>query len=189
MARRSDIIIQILATPLAFAVGILVGAQFCNELPGTPEGNASEDCVPLVVEKIVEGPTTTIYECPTEPEPEPKLAQKNAPRPAPPKKALPEAPPALAPLDRQRLLAWVRDQSIDLESCRDHGKEVYRLTVILHLGPHLGDQGRIARVDLNAGPNELPSQLTNCLRNRILRWRPPTELTQNRSQLVFGLTF
>ncbi|MFU8804197.1 MAG: hypothetical protein ACNA8W_10340 [Bradymonadaceae bacterium] len=187
MARlRSDILIQALAMPLAFAVGILFGASYCADSLGPAD--PADECESRVVEKLVEGPTQIVYECPPEPEEEPKTAgTKSKAREVKPakKKTLPDAPAAVDPLERQRLLAWVRDQSLDLESCRDHAKEVYRLTVILHLTP-----GRIiSRVDLNTGPDEGPSSLVACLRERILRWQPPDELAQNRKQLVFGLTF
>jgi hypothetical protein len=186
LARRSDILVQLLATPLAFAVGLLFGAQYCSDSFEKQAQTSTPECQPTIVERFIEGPTTVVYECPPEPTPEPQPAGPSRPRqsrPAP--KTLPEAPPASDPADRQRLLAWVRDQSLDLEACRDHGKEVYRLTVILHLN----DQGAIARVDLNTGPGEIPGPLTTCLRERLLTWRPPAELVQNRQQLVFGLTF
>lgn len=193
MSQKRAIALQTTTTLLALAVGILIGQRACTP-PINPEATSNNTSSPQIqiVERLVPSPPEIIYECPPEPTPPPKPTTKTATKPktnTTPKKALPPAPAPTDPLERQRLLAWVRTQSADLEPCRDNSKNVYRLTVNLHLN----DTGAITRVDLNTdtSPNTntaSPDTLT-CLRNRIATWQPPADLTQNRTRVVFGLTF
>jgi hypothetical protein len=179
---------------LAFGVGMLLGGRACAPEPeAKPEGGEQiklvaggrAACEPIVQERIVEveGPTRVIYECPPEPPPPPAgpgEAKKN-----PPKKQPPEPAPELDPRERQKLLAWVREQSSDLKACRDDRKDIYRLAVWMYLDP---ETHVVRRVDLNVSQGELPSAVAGCIRQRISRWKPPAELTRVHHTLVFGLT-
>ena len=207
MQRRAHQIGQGVITALAFGVGVLVGGRFCQPQPQAPQAqqaarvgqgvgdpsdpNAASDpsrspCEPTVVERLVQAPAQIIYECPPEPPAQPAgagrgEAKKVAPKPAP---ELPEPEPDLDPLERQRLLAWVRDQSEALKRCRDDQRQIYRLAVTLHLDRKTR---ALRRVDVNADRDELPGAVAQCLRREILTWRPPAELTKQRTKIVFGL--
>ena len=127
----------------ALGVGVLLGARFCAPPPGgrrarglrapRHEGSASGCAERTAPSGWSRGPWRpspgVIYECPPEPEPEPAEEPVAVAR----KEELPEPEPPMDPLTRQRLLAWVRDQSEELEVCRDEAPEIYRLAVILHL--------------------------------------------------------
>ncbi len=195
MSQKRAIALQTTTTLLALAVGILIGQRACapkNTIESTAIANSASAPEIKIVERLVPSPPEIIYECPPEPTPPPKPGTKTASKTKPSTlkpKALPPAPAPSDPLERQRLLAWVRQQSTDLEPCRDNSKNVYRLTVNLHLDY----EGAITRVDINTDTtpnsnNTSPATLT-CIRNRIATWQPPTELTQNRTRVVFGLTF
>lgn len=163
---------------LCFGVGILVGGRACGTSPVEP----------VVAEVEVPGPERVVYECPPDAGTaagEQAEAQPDAVEPAAPRgKKLPDAPPPITPRERQRLLAWVRDQSADLDGCRSSSKETYRLTVTLELN----EDGAVRQVRFNAPTGELPSNVRGCLRDRMTRWKPPTDLVKERRELVFGLT-
>lgn len=173
---------------LCFGVGMLVGGQTCAPEPSkAPEvkrlasGVGARSCVPRVVERVVTSPPKIIYQCPPEPEPPPRKevgAKKGG------KKALPAPEPDLDPLERQRLLAWVREHSEELKPCRDNRQDVYRMAVILHLDRKTR---KIRRVDVNATRGELPGGVKGCLRRRIGAWKIPRDLIGSRTKLVFGL--
>src|SRR5690606_1402254 len=114
-----------------------------------------EPCAQRVVERVIEGPERIIYECPPpEPPPEPTGAGKPAPVKVKPPAALPEPEPEQDPLQRQRLLAWVRERSDDLKSCRGDEREVYRVAVIMRLDPKTR---AVRRVDVNADQGDVPA--------------------------------
>lgn len=192
MIQKRDIAMQGVVTALALVVGMLIGGRYCADGPsGQAAHDGSNTCdgtEPAVVERVVRLPPEIIYECPPEPEPEPPrpgpaaTPKKSRPRPT---AALPEAETPPDPLARQRLLAWVRDRAADLEPCRDDSKDVYRLTVTMHVD----EAGRLTRVDIGTGPGEAPPGLVPCLRARILRWQPPAEFINDHRRIVFGLTF
>jgi hypothetical protein len=96
--------------------------------------------------------------------------------------ALPEAPPAPDPAARTRLLAWVRDQAVDLRGCRQPGSAQVNLTVTLDID----DEG-VRSVELNAPDDELSQQALSCLRKRMQAWEAPGELIEGRKRVVFGL--
>lgn len=190
-------------TVVALGVGMLLGGRACapQDAPhgassdaggahanaGDASSSSSSRLIPLnqCPEKIVEVPPKIIYECPPEPEPDEKKAGKGTPKKvSPPKKSLPEPEPEFDPRDRQRLLAWVRDQSDDLKRCRDDSKEIYRVAVIMYLDK---ESGQVRRVDVNTTRGETPPNLPGCLKQRILGWKPPKDLVEGRTQLVFGL--
>lgn len=139
-------------------------------------------CPERIVERVVEAEPKIIYECPPEPPPEPVVGEGK--KTIKPKQALPEPEPELDPLERQRLLAWVRERSVDLKRCRDDSKEIYRVAVIMHLDKRTRE---LRRVDVNGDKSELPANVSSCLRREILRWQPPKELTKQRTKIVFGL--
>lgn len=181
---------------LALGVGILIGANYCQpptssldkslgeqDAKAQRQGDpAAPQCAERVVERFIESPPKIIYECPPEPEPEPVVGEGK--KTLKPKKELPEPEPELDPLERQRLLAWVRERSVDLKRCRDDSKEIYRVAVIMHLDK---SSRELRRVDVNADKSELPSVVLSCLQREILRWQPPKELTKQRTKIVFGL--
>lgn len=181
-------------TILAFGVGMLLGARYCQHPDATQnEQNTTiaaknnkttkTECPePKVIEKTI---PKIIYECPPSPEP-PKTKPGKGVKPKKVKKKvdLPDADPDIDPLERKRLLAWVREQSSDLKRCRDNSKEVYRVAVILHLHPQ---KKTIKRVDINADRAKVSGGLVSCLKREILVWRPPKSLVQQRNKLVFGL--
>jgi hypothetical protein len=184
----------VVISALCFGVGALFGARACG---GDEAAAGAEDvvltrdgsgvaprCEPQIVERLVESAPRVIYECPPEPEP-PKPTGSGVAKKATPKPAKPDAEPDLDPRERQKLLAWVRDQSDDLKVCRDDRKDIYRLAVWMHLK---AGSDEVARVDLNAADGELPAPVAQCLRKRILRWRPPRDLVRKHDTLVFGLT-
>jgi len=193
----------VVITAAALGVGMLLGGRACAPQDTLPSDRVSSDAGIA----SADGETGTnakdnlrspdpcpdamacpepkvIYECPPEPEPEKKEGKGKAKPIKPQDKSLPEAEPEFDPRDRQRLLAWVRDQSDDLKRCRDDSKEIYRVAVIMYLDKK---SGKVTRVDVNSTRGETPPNLPGCLKQRILRWKPPEELVQGRTQLVFGL--
>lgn len=179
---------------MCFGVGTLFGARACGDgevaasgadmVAMTDGSGVTPRCEPQIVERLVEAAPRVIYECPPEPEP-PRPTGAGVAKKAPPKPARPEVEPELDPRERQKLLAWVREQSDDLKVCRDDRKDIYRLAVWMHLKP---GSDEVARVDLNASDGELPAAVAQCLRRRILAWRPPRDLVRKHDTLVFGLT-
>lgn len=172
---------------LAFAVGVLVGGRSCTAPTQTDTETRTDTQTETVVRDC---PENVVYQCP--PDAGTDMAEMRAgdapevdsiKASADPK--LPDAPRPISPRQRQRLLAWVRDQSADLDGCRPSAKETYRLAVTLVLS----DEGTVQRVRLNAPRSEVPSDVRGCLRQRMAGWQPPAELVEDRKELVFGLTF
>lgn len=177
MLRKRDIAMYAVALVLAFAVGILVGRD-CGPSPVETEKPQPvvAQCDPI---------RDVVYECPPDagtPQDEPTGQQVATPKPK--SKALPNTEKPISPRQRKQLLAWVRDQSVDLEGCRSAAKETYRLSVTLELEK----DGRVTAVRLNAPSSELPTNVAGCLRERMRSWQPPEDLVDGRHQLVFGLT-
>lgn len=178
---------------MMFGVGVLVGGRFCAAgassvedapaaLASTPPGTCPP---PQVVTREVPGPERVVYECPP---PDPTPERKAGEGPGAPKTQkvtrkvdLPKPEPKVDPLIRKRLLAWAREQSEGLKRCRDDGKEVYRVAIIMHLGA----QKDVRRVDVNG--DNVSGQASGCIRREILAWRPPKELVKDQTKLVFGL--
>lgn len=193
-------------TILAFGVGLLLGPRLCapvdQDAPVTSSQIEKEerlaldgastwrdadmpdlrdmDPVAAMAERCPE--TKIIYQCPpAEPvkEEEKKKGVKTNK-----KASLPPPEPELDPLLRKRLLAWVRDRSDTLAACRDDRQEIYRMAVIMHLD---AESARVTRVSVNASRGVVPASVLTCVRQKVQQWRPPSELTQGRTQLVFGL--
>ncbi|TXD36886.1 hypothetical protein FRC96_09220 [Lujinxingia vulgaris] len=178
--RASQIATQVAAMAMSFAVGLLLGPRLCAPPPAEVEAPAP----------CPEPDTRIVERCPEEPPPE---VEKPAPaKPVKPSRAktvkrdppLPESPPPTTAEDRQRLLAWARDQSISLQGCTRDPGTTYRLSVTLTL-----DEARsINNVSLNAGPDTLDEGLRRCLETRIADWTLPDDLAPAHRRLVFGLT-
>lgn len=179
-SRRTQIPAHILALALAFGVGILMGQQFClppAEEPEevdcpTQEPRLVEYCPPVVVEKDPEPPV----------DPPPALASEERRRTST-GETLPESPPPATAQQRRLLLGWARDQASTLQGCpRDLGT-TYRLAVTLDLD----DSGAITEVSINTDRDEINTELTTCLRERIRQWRVPEELRPPQNRVVFRL--
>ncbi len=178
--RKRELVLQAVTIVLAFGVGILIG-QNCEQEP----------------EKTVETVTVTrtvppeiVYECPPDAggieaaeqsAAAPKSSKASSSKKA--EKALPQAPRPITPLERKRLLGWVRDQSADLDGCRGGGNVTHRLAVTLKLD----DDGNVKDARVNA-PDDVPRNVVSCLRSRMSNWTPPADLVSGRPELVFGLT-
>ena len=209
-ARTGERIAHGAITILAFGVGLLLGPRFCAPVEEPPEAIEAEDAratseelersrdhVPpssdmghldagqedpaALVEALTRAcpETKIIYQCPP---PEPVVKKKGEGTGK--KKVLPPPEPELDPLLRKRLLAWVRDRSDTLKVCRDDGQEIYRMAVIMYLD---AESARVTRVTVNASRGVVPASVLTCVRQKVQSWRPPVELTQGRTQLVFGL--
>ncbi len=180
MLRKRDIAMYAVALVLAFVVGTLVGGE-CSEAPTAPEPP------PVVAAAICDPVREVVYECPPDAgTPAPKVEAPGTPvrAVAAKKRDLPPPAPPITPRQRKQLLAWVRDQSVDLEGCRSAAKETYRLSVTLELD----EAGAVTAVRLNAPTAEVPSTVSGCLRQRMRAWAPPPDLVAGRRELVFGLT-
>ena len=113
-------------------------------------------------------------DCPCEP---PKPRRKVRAK----KKRLP--PPKMSPLERSKLLAWVRKHSERLRRCRDTGQPIYRLHTKLKLK---ADASGVASVQLTG--DDVPPAALSCIQREILRWPPPDGLTPSKHPtLVFTL--
>ena len=184
--RRSQTAAYAVAMVLFFVVGVLVGQQFCAHGPATDGEDGEDD--QEVVEKRCPPSLPVIYEyCPPDPPPE-KPDEEPPPPPPPPQEeegdTLPEGPPPATAEERQRLLGWARDQSSTLESCpRDLGT-AYRLAITIGLN----DDDEITSVAINSDERELSGELQQCLRERILQWGLPEDLSPPQRELFFQLT-
>ena len=177
--KKRDAALQVITLLLTFGVGVLAGKQ-CQREP---------EVVTKTVTVTTPGPARVVFECPpdagvTEPTTK-EVSAESAPPRSRKTRQLPAVAAPISPRERQQLLGWVRDQSVDLEGCRTSDKATFRLAVTLELG----EKGGVARVRFNAPPRELPSDVQQCLRDRMSRWSPPSELVKGRRELVFGLTF
>ncbi len=185
-------------TILAFCVGLLLGPRFCaspvdeQDSPATTSevvtGDADKNVIDFhdMDESLSRAntpcpETRIVYQCPPEEEEEPVKKQGVS---TSQKKKLPPPEPELDPLLRKRLLAWVRDRSDTLKVCRDDGQEIYRMAVIMFVDK---STARVQRVSVNASRGVVPSAVLTCVRRKVQEWKPPAELTQGRTQLVFGL--
>ena len=95
-------------------------------------------------------------------------------------------PPKLTPLERTRLLAWVKRHASSLQRCRDASQPIYRLTVSLTLKIGKGKTQRIDQVGLKG--RDLPRKTTQCIQNKIKKWPLDPSLKAHKyPRLVFGL--
>ena len=192
--RQTERIGYAVITLAAFGVGMLVGARACAPTDEHPHADVREgesaDVAPTPRDRLAATPPapcpepTVLYQCPPEPEPERvkeggKKAEKRDKD-----RAMPEPEPEMDPQARRRLLAWVRDRSSDLKSCRDDSQQIYRVAIIMHFRT---GRATPTRVDVNASKDDLPRAVSACIADRIGRWEPPRALIGDRSQVVFGL--
>lgn len=100
------------------------------------------------------------------------------PKPAPTrKKRLP--PPKMNPLERSKLLAWVKRHSDRLKRCRDAGQPIYRLHTTLKLKL---DVSGVSEVQLKG--DKVPASAISCIRQDMLKWPPPPDLTPSKHPLL-----
>ena len=92
-------------------------------------------------------------------------------------------PPKMTPLERAKLLAWVRRHSERLRRCRDTGQPIYRLHSRLRLK---ADASGVRSVQLKG--KQVPSSALSCIRSEMLKWPPPEGLTPAKHPLlIFNL--
>lgn len=162
---------------LTFAVGMLVGSQFCAAPADDPVIEEPPDC-----------PEPTIIETCSEPSTPPDIIPEDIPPPRRERTAdrevLPDASPPTDPAARQQILAWIRDRSTTLQGCPRAGDQTYRMAITVDLD----DDGAFLNPRLNIDDQQLPDGLQNCLIDRISQWTLPEDLTTNRQTLFFQLT-
>ena len=92
-------------------------------------------------------------------------------------------PPTLTPLERRKLLAWVKRNAVSLKSCRDASQPIYRLTVTLSLKKKTRGINSVVLKGRN-----LPHKTRRCIETKIKKWPlDPSLNAQKHPQLVFGL--
>lgn len=111
-------------------------------------------------------------DCSVKPKPKPKRKKR---RPPPPKE--------ISPVDRQKLLAWVKRYSPRLKRCRDAGQGIYRLHANVGLS---ADKTKILKAKVKG--NDVPQSALSCVERDLRRWPAPTKLSKSHPpQLIFGL--
>ena len=92
-------------------------------------------------------------------------------------------PPQLTPLERRKLLAWVKRNASTLKSCRDASQPIYRLTIMLKLKKKTRG---IESVVLKG--RDIPRSTGSCIQNKIKKWPlDPSLNAKKHPHLVFGL--
>lgn len=120
-------------------------------------------------------PPVSCPPCDCEAEPPPPPKKKKRRRPPPPK--------ASSPVDRQRLLAWVKRYSPRLKRCRDAGQPIYRLHAKVTLN---SKRDRILRTKVSG--TDVPRRAISCVERDLKRWPAPRRLSKDHpSLLIFGL--
>jgi hypothetical protein len=138
----------------------------CPTIPACPAIQICPPCIQEALPKVEPGQI----------KPKPKEQPKEQP-----KAKLPD-PPKLTPVERQQLLAWVKQNIHTLSNCRDAGQPVYRMTVSLNLNQK-GDEIKSCAV----GGEKVSATAIECIREKILKWKLPKSFGENPPQLVFGL--
>lgn len=164
---------------VALGVGMLLGGRFCAPEPPEPPAIELVECPPTVV-----CPAELASPQAEEPRPKPVLIEEPQEALIRGTRRLPPSPEIHDPAARRQLLAFVRDNSDDLRECRARFGDAIRTNVVLGVS----QDGTIRRVDLQAGPNELPGPVSSCLRDQMLQWQLPADLVQGRERLMFLLT-
>lgn len=123
-------------------------------------------------------PTITCppLECPPcdcrEPEPPPKKKSRQTPRPK-----------ASSPIDRQKLLAWVKRFSPRLKRCRDAGQAIYRLHAEVSLN---AEKSKVLSSKVRG--TDVPSAALRCVEADIKQWPAPNGLAESHPpKLIFSL--
>jgi len=164
---------------IALGVGMLLGGRFCAPSPEEIPVFELEECPPPVVCSVA---SRSAVEDPVAPAAPTVEALEETPVKG--TRRLPPSPEIHDPAARRQLLTFVRDNSAELSECRTRLGDAIRTNVVLTFS----EDGAIRRVDLQAGPNELPAPVSSCLRNLMLKWQLPPELVQGRERLMFLLT-
>ena len=102
-----------------------------------------------------------------------------------PKKLKRRAPPlkASSPVDRQKLLAWVKRYSPRLKRCRDAGQAIYKLHAQVKLS---AKKDKILSVKVTG--RDVPASALRCVEYDLKRWPVPTQLSEDHpALLIFGL--
>ncbi len=168
------------AVVLALGLGLVLGGRYCAVTPPMPLEE------PPACEEVQPCPTCPSCDVTSVPADVPvKASVTVAERPKETVgRQLPRAPQVSDPVERRRLLTWVRDQSDVLSACRPKMGDVLRVNVVFDLS----ESGRILRAHLQAGQGEIPVPVANCLKEAMLRWEPPAEFVKDRERLMFSLT-
>ena len=112
--------------------------------------------------------------CDCKPKPKPKPKRKG--RKPPPVKAS-------SPVDRQKLLAWVKRYSPRLKRCRDAGQAIYKLHAQVKLN---AKKDKILSTRVKGRDVSLSAR--RCVENDLKRWPAPTQLSPSHpALLIFGL--
>ncbi len=143
----------------------------CPEIQTCPE---IQRCPPCTQEPCTQEALAKVDHAQIKIKPKPKAKEQ-------PKAQLPQAP-KLTPVERQQLLAWVKQNIHTLSNCRDAGQPVYRMTVSLNLSQK-GDAIKSCVV----GGEKVSAVAIECIREKILKWKLPKSFGENPPQLVFGL--
>jgi hypothetical protein len=99
------------------------------------------------------------------------------------KRRRPPTAKPVSPVDRQKLLAWVKKYSPRLKRCRDAGQPIYKLHTKVTLN---AKKDRILRTKVTGV--DVPSRAVNCIEQDLKRWPSPSNLSPNHPQLlIFGL--
>lgn len=148
----------------------------------SPAQEASEDDESVLSASITQsvGPQPALecpaLECPPcdcSPPPPPKPKAGRRPPPAKP----------ISPVDRQRLLAWVKHHSPRLKRCRDAGQPIYRLNARVQLNAKLD---RILKVQVKG--SDVATRALRCVEADIKSWPSPEGLSEDHPPLlIFGL--
>lgn len=113
--------------------------------------------------------------CECKPVSKPKLRKNRRKKPPPIK--------ASSPVDRQKLLAWVKKYSPRLKRCRDAGQPIYKLHTQVTLN---AEKDRILRVKVK-GVN-VPIHAVKCVERDLRKWPAPAQLSVTHPPLlIFGL--
>ena len=174
-------ILFFLASLVSYKVGERFGRQQERASSALRDGELDEKENKNLVSLLREDRPAPLQACPpvvcppcdcNEPPPPPIKKKRRAPRPR-----------AASPVDRQKLLAWVRRFSPRLKRCRDAGQPIYRLHAEVKLSANK-DKILSARVR----GTEVPSAALRCVESDIKRWPAPKELAENHPpKLIFSL--
>ena len=109
---------------------------------------------------------------------------KPKPKPKPKRKARkPPSVKARSPVDRQKLLAWVKRYSPRLKRCRDAGQAIYKLHAQVKLNTK---KDKILSTKVKG--RDVPLSARRCVENDLKRWPAPIQLSpKHPALLIFGL--
>ena len=152
-----------------------------------------EEKLPSSFKQEVRGPlddqshmsSSTLLSCPPLecPPCEAKCECDEPPPPPKKKRRRPPLPKKSSPVDRQKLLAWVKRYSPRLKRCRDAGQPIYRLHAEAKLN---ASKNKILSAKVRG--TDVPSSALRCVESDIRRWPAPRDLTETHPRaLIFSL--